>query len=334
MTHRVRCARHLVKEPKQTDKLYPEYKGLRMARIRANGIDIEYESFGPEDGPALLLIHGFGQQLTAWPAEFVEGLTKAGMRVVIFDNRDVGLTQKWDGILPDIGAAMAAVRAGSKPDVPYFLGDMAADAAGLLDELGIESAHIAGASMGGMIAQLVALDSPGKARSLITIFSTTGDAGLPPSTPEAHQALITPPPAHDRATVIDSTVKGRRAYASTGFPIDETRRGEQIGEAYDRCYYPQGTLRHWSAIVTSPPRGERLKALNLPALVLHGSADTLLPPEHGRRIAACIPGAEYREIVGWGHDMPLGVIPLLHGFMVDFVKRVETGAGFEARPSS
>ncbi len=294
-----------------------------MARIRANGIDIEYRTSGPKDGPALLLIHGFGQQLTAWPDEFVEGLTKAGLRVVTFDNRDVGLTQKWDGMLPDFGAALAALREGRKPDVPYFLSDMATDAAGLLDALGIESAHVAGASMGGMIAQLVALDSPGKARSLITIFSTTSDVGLPPSSPEAHKALITPPPAHDRASVIEHTVMGRRAYASTGFAIDETRRAEQIAEAYDRCYYPQGQLHHWSAILASPPRGERLRSLNLPALVLHGSADTLLPPEHGRQIAACIPGAEFHEIAGWGHDMPLGVIPQLHGYMLDFVKRVE-----------
>ena len=294
-----------------------------MAKIRANGIDIEVETFGSKNGVPLLLIHGFGQQLTAWPVEFIEGLTKAGLFVITFDNRDVGLTQKWDGIFPDIGGALAAVREGRKPDVPYFLSDMAADAAGLLDALGIESAHICGASMGGMIAQLVALDHQKKARSLIAIFSTTGDVGLPPSTAEAHQALITPPPANDRASVIAHTVKGRRAYASTGFPVDEVRRAKQIGEAYDRCYYPQGALRHWSAILSSPPRGERLKSLKLPALVLHGSADTLLPPAHGRQIAKCIPGAEFHEIEGWGHDLPRGVIPLLHGFMLDFVKRVE-----------
>jgi len=296
-----------------------------MARIRANGIDIEYETFGPKDGVPILLIHGFGQQLTAWPEELVDGLAKAGLKVIVFDNRDVGLTQKWDGQIPNLDAAMTALRAGRKPEIPYFLRDMASDAAGLLSALGIDSAHICGASMGGMIAQLVALDHTAKARSLIAIFTTTGDAGLPPASAEAHLALTTAVPANDRATVIAHVLKGSRAYASTGFAIDEARRAAQIGLAYDRCFYPEGALRHWSAIIASPPRGKRLRALKLPALVLHGSADTLLPPAHGRQIAECIGGAEYHEIAGWGHDMPLGVIPLLHGFILPFVERVEAG---------
>jgi pimeloyl-ACP methyl ester carboxylesterase len=296
-----------------------------MAGIRANGIDIEYETFGPKDGVPLLLIHGFGQQLIAWPEEFVDGLAKAGLRVICFDNRDTGLTAKWDGIIPDFGAIMAAARERRKPDVPYFLSDMAADAAGLLDALGIASAHILGASMGGMIAQLVALDHPKKTRSLTVIFSTTGDTGLPPSSAEAHLALTTPPPANDRASVIAHTLKGHRAYASTAFAIDEKRAAGQIGRAYDRCYYPEGALRHWSAIIASPSRGKRLRALKLPALVLHGTADTLLPCAHGRQIADCIQGAEYHEIEGWGHDLPLSVIPLLLGFILPFVENVEAG---------
>ena len=294
-----------------------------MAQIRANGIALEYETYGPKDGVPFLLIHGFGQQLTAWPEAFIDGFTKAGLRIVTFDNRDVGLTQKWDGIQPDFGAILAAMREGRKPDVAYTLSDMAADAAGLLDALGIASAHICGASMGGMIAQLVALEHRAKARSLIEIFSTTGDAGLPPSSAEAHQSLVTRPGSPDRQSVIDHTVKSRRAYGSTGFVVDEERSAEQVAQAYDRIYYPEGPLRHWSAILGSPPRGERLRALDLPTLVLHGSADTLLPPEHGRQIAACIPGAEYHEIEGWGHDMPQDVIPLLHGFILPFVERLE-----------
>ncbi len=296
-----------------------------MARIRANGIDMAYEAFGPRDGVPLLLIHGFVQQLIAWPEEFIDGLAKAGLRVICFDNRDVGLTQKWDGQIPDPAAVITAVRAGRKPEVPYFLSDMAADAAGLLDALRIDSAHICGVSMGGMIAQLVALEHSQKARSLIAIFSTTGDAGLPPSSAEAHLALTTPSPAHDRASVIAHTLKGRRAYASTAFAIDDERAAAQIGRAYGRCYYPEGALRHWAAILAATPRGERLRALKLPALVLHGTADTLLPCAHGRQLAECIRGAEYHEIAGWGHDMPLGVIPLLHGFMLPFIEKVEKG---------
>lgn len=294
-----------------------------MVQIKANGITLEYDEIGPKDGTPILLIMGFGTQMTGWPDAFRQGLADAGLRVIRFDNRDVGLSQKWDGIKPDVAAAHAAIAAGRKPDLPYTLSDMAADAAGLLDELGVQSAHIAGASMGGMIAQLVALDHPARARSLISIFSTTGDPSLPRSTPEATASLMTPPPAHDKASVIAHSLKGRRTYASTAYPFDETMLTTLIGGNYDRAYYPEGTLRHWSAIMTSPPRTERLKKLDIPALVLHGTADTLIPCAAGRHTAACIPGAEYREIEGWGHDIPLQVIPTLFGFMLPFIAKVE-----------
>ncbi len=294
-----------------------------MSRIRANGIDIEVEDIGPREGAPFLLIMGFGAQMTSWPVEFREGLAASGLRVITFDNRDVGLTQKWDGIMPNMRAAQEAIAKGAKPDLPYVLADMAADAAGLLDELGIRSAHIAGASMGGMIAQLVALDHPAKARSLISIFSTTSDPSLPRSSPEAQAALMTPAPSNDRAAVIAHSLKGRRSYASTRFPFDEARLGALIGASYDRSFYPQGTARQWAAIMASPPRTERLKKLHVPALVLHGTADTLIPCAAGRHTAACIPGSEYHEIEGWGHDIPLGVIPELFGFILPFVARVE-----------
>jgi pimeloyl-ACP methyl ester carboxylesterase len=220
-------------------------------------------------------------------------------------------------------AVLQAVREGRKPDIPYTLNDMAADAAGLLDALNIESAHIAGASMGGMIAQLVALDHPAKTRSLISIFSTTSDPSLPPSSPEALAALTTPPPAQDRASVIAHGVKGRRTYATTRFPFDEQRAAALAGAAYDRSYCPEGTSRQYAAILAGPPRTERLKSLKVPALVLHGSADTLLRPECGRHTAQCISGAEYHEIEGWGHDMPPQMVPLVSAFIVPFVQRVE-----------
>jgi pimeloyl-ACP methyl ester carboxylesterase len=294
-----------------------------MPQIRANEISIEVEETGPKDGTPFLLIMGFGSQLTSWPREFRGGLAVRGLRVIMFDNRDVGLSQKWDGQLPDIAAAQAALAEGRKPDIPYALADMATDAACLLDELGIESAHIAGASMGGMIAQLVALDHPRKARSLISIFSTTSDPSLPRSSPEAQAALLTPPPATDRQSVIAHALNGRRAYASTAWPFDEERLGSLVGESYDRSYYPQGSQRHYAAILASPPRTERLKALRIPALVLHGSADTLIRPEAGRHTAQCIPGAEYHELDGWGHDLPLGALPKLFDLILPFVAKVE-----------
>ncbi|HEX3809641.1 MAG TPA: alpha/beta hydrolase [Rhizomicrobium sp.] len=294
-----------------------------MSKIRANGIDIEYEETGSKNGIPLLLIMGFGTQMTGWPKEFRDGLAAANMRVIQFDNRDVGLGQKWHNQMPDTRAIHEALKEVRKPEIPYFLSDMAADAAGLLDALGIDSAHIAGASMGGMIAQLVALDHPKKTRSLISIFSTTGDPSLPKSSPEANAALTTRPPSDKREDVIAHSLKGRRTYASTRWPFDEERLGKLIGESYDRSYYPQGTLRQWAAILAGPPRTERLKKLDIPAQVLHGTADTLIPCAAGRHTAACIPGAEYHEIEGWGHDLPLPAIPLLLGLIVPFVEKVE-----------
>ena len=294
-----------------------------MAQIKANGVHLEYDERGPKDGAPILMIMGFGSQMTSWPDEFPQGLADAGLRVIRFDNRDVGLSQKWHGVLPDMQAAQAALAAGKKPDVPYALADMAADAAALLDELGINSAHILGASMGGMIAQLVALDHPAKARSLISVFSTTSDPSLPRSTPEAMAALMGKPADDKRATVIAHALKGRRSFASTAYPFDEKRLGELVGESYDRSYYPEGSARHWSAIMVSPPRTERLKKLAVPTLVLHGTADTLIPCEAGRHTAKCIPGAKYREIEGWGHDLPLGVLPVLLSEILPFVANVE-----------
>lgn len=300
-----------------------------MAKIRANGIDIEYETFGPKDGVPFLLIHGFAQQLIAWAPEFIDGLTAAGLRVITFDNRDVGLAKKWDGEIPDFAAITAAMKKGRKPNVPYALSDMAADAAGLLDALGIESAHICGASMGGQITQLIGMDHPKKARSLVPFITTTSDTDLPEPSPEAQAAIGTylkpdaQPPADDRAAVIALALSRWRIWASTAWPFDEARMADQIGRGYDRCHYPEGLLRQWSALLSAPPRGKRLQKVRLPALVMHGSADILVPPPHGRRVAASIRGSEYHEIDGWGHDMPLGVIPQLLGYILPFVNKVE-----------
>ncbi|HTQ14736.1 MAG TPA: alpha/beta hydrolase [Rhizomicrobium sp.] len=296
-------------------------------QIRANGISLEYDETGPKDGIPFLTIQGFGTQMTGWPEEYRRALADAGLRVIRFDNRDVGLTQKWDGVLPDMREVAKAMAEGRKPDVPYTLANMAADAAGLLDALGIESAHISGASMGGMIAQLVALDHPGKVRSLVCIFSTTSDPSLPRSSPAAQEALMTRPPSSDRETVIAHSLKGRRTYASTRWPFDEARLSKLIGAAYDRSFYPEGTARQWAAIMASPPRTERLKSLHVPSLVLHGTADTLIPCAAGRHTASCIPGAEYHEIEGWGHDIPLEVIPMLRDLIVPFVRKAEAGRG-------
>ncbi|MGA9795288.1 MAG: alpha/beta hydrolase [Rhizomicrobium sp.] len=294
-----------------------------MPQIEANGVKLEYDEVGPANGIPFLMISGFGSQMTSWPDEYRHALAGAGMRVIRFDNRDVGLSQKWDGLIPNMKDVQAARAAGRKPDIPYTLDDMAADAAGLLDSLGIESAHVSGQSMGGMIAQLVALNHPQKTRSLISIFSTTGDPSLPRSTPEATEALTSRPSSNARDAVIAHSLKGRRTYASTRWPFDEARLGALIGANYDRSYYPEGTTRQFAAILAGPPRTERLKDLRVPSLVLHGTADTLIPCQAGRHTAQCIPGAEHHEIEGWGHDVPLEVIPLLMELVVPFVRKVE-----------
>lgn len=295
-----------------------------MAQIKANGIDIEYDITGAADGVPLLLIMGFGSQMTSWTPSFRQALANEGFRVISFDNRDVGLTQRFAGV-PAARDVAAAVAAGKSPDLPYQLADMAADAAGLLDALGIQSAHIAGASMGGMIAQLVALDHPAKARSLISIFSTTGDPSLPRSTPEASAALVTPPPSPSREDVTAHAVRNRKIYASTRWPYDEARVAALAGASWDRAYYPEGTLRQYAAILAAPPRTERLKSLSLPALVLHGTADTLIPWQAGAHTAASIPGSEFVLIDGWGHDLPEPGVPLIVDYMAGFIRRAEAG---------
>lgn len=301
-----------------------------MAQIKANGISVEYDVSGPENGVPLLLIMGFGSQMTSWTPSFTQALVAEGFRVIRFDNRDVGLTQRFSGT-PSAKDVAAAVARGETPDLPYKLTDMAADAAGLLDALGIESAHIAGASMGGMIAQLVALDHPKKTRSLISIFSTTGDPSLPRSTPEAQAALLTAPASTSRDDVVAHAVKNRKVYASTRWPYDEARVAALAGASYDRAYYPEGTLRQYAAILATPPRTERLKSLKTPALVLHGTADTLIPWQAGAHTAASIPESEFVLIDGWGHDLPEGGVGVIADYMAAFIRRAEAGRSAAAK---
>ncbi|MFM9861987.1 MAG: alpha/beta fold hydrolase [Micropepsaceae bacterium] len=296
-----------------------------MPRLRANNIDIEYELSGPPAGPPLVIIQGYTSQMTSWPDEFHEALAAAGLRVIRFDNRDIGLGHKHDGIMPDIRAVAAAVKDGTKPPVPYTLNDMADDVAALLDALNIQSAHIAGASMGGMIAQLVAIRHPQKTLSLISLMSTTSDPSLPRSDPAAQEALMQKPPAEDKDSVADHAVKARLVIGSPGYPEDQAKVRARFAMNYDRSYYPEGGLRQWTAIMATPPRTEQLKKLSVPALVIHGEADILIKPEAGRHTAECINGAELKIIKGWGHNMPIAAVPDITGPMIGFIGRVEAG---------
>lgn len=277
-----------------------------MPHAKANGIELYYESYGDERAEPILLIMGLGGQMTRWSPEFVGALVGAGHRVIAFDNRDIGLSTKLESAgKPDMGAIVRALREGRKPDVAYTLDDMAADAAALLEALGIERAHIVGASMGGMIAQLVAADHAAKTLSLTSIMSTTGNPELPQAAPEAMARLNTPAPDPnaDLEAYLAHTVEGAKVMAGTYRP-DEAQVREGALADFRRSYYPLGFQRQYAAILASPDRRPRLNTITAPTVVIHGSHDPLVRLEGGRDTAANIPGAELRIVEGVGHDIP------------------------------
>lgn len=282
-----------------------------MPTIKANGLELYYESHGPHDGEAVLLIMGLGAQMTRWPPDLIESLTRRGFRVVAFDNRDVGLSEKLESAgAPDMAAVIGAVMSGKAPDVAYDLSDMAADAASLLAALEIDRAHIVGASMGGMIAQLVAADHRERTLSLTSIMSTTGNPELPPAKPEA-MAVISergPDPREDLEGFLAHSVKGARTIGSPGYPVDEATLREQARAGFERSFYPVGFQRHYAAIVATPDRRAKLRTVDAPTVVIHGAADPLVPVEGGHDTAAAIPGAAVAVIEGMGHDLPAGVL--------------------------
>ncbi len=275
-----------------------------MATTTSNGIDLTYDTFGDPSAPPLLVIHGLGAQMTDWPSGTLEGLADQGYHVITFDNRDQGESTWFDDSgEPDV----AALLFDPTIPVPYTLTDMAADAAGLLDALEIDSAHILGVSMGGMIAQQFTIDHPDRARTLTSIMSTPSHAIGPP-TPEALVSLLVPVP-EGREAVIEQSVAGSRVISSPGFPFDEAGVRQRATVHYDRGNHPVGTLRQLAAILASPDRTEGLTGLDLPALVIHGAGDSLVTLPGGQATAAAIPGAELWVIEGMGHDLPAAMLP-------------------------
>jgi pimeloyl-ACP methyl ester carboxylesterase len=280
-----------------------------MPKAIANGIEIHYEEQGDKTAPPMLLIMGFGAQLTLWPDELVEALASLGFRIIRYDNRDIGLSHKFDGVkAPGLVKMTLLSKLGLKPKVPYTLADMADDGAGLLDTLGIEKAHIVGASMGGMIAQHFVSRYADKCLSLTTIFSTTGNPKLPPAKPEAMKALVTRPDSTDEEVLVEHGMMVARTIGSPGYPTEEERLRERTTASVRRSFYPEGPTRHLSAIVADGDRRGMLKDVTVPTLVLHGEDDPLVPCEGGRDTAASIPGAKLKTIPGWGHDLPLELV--------------------------
>ena len=274
-----------------------------MPNIFINGIQIEYDTFGDSSLPPLLLINGLGSQMIRWEEEFCEELARHGLFVIRFDNRDVGLSTKFEEAgVPNIVQAMAALQKGEKLEAPYTLDDMAADAVGLLDGLGIEKAHICGVSMGGMIAQIIAIQYPSRVLSLTSIMSHTGNPDLPRAKPEALAVLTAPVPT-EREAYIEHSVKTIRVIGNPGFPFIEERYRKRAAREYDRSFYPQGTARQLMAVMVAGDREPELASVKVPTLVIHGSDDPLVPVEGGRATAAAIPGAELLIIEGMGHDV-------------------------------
>jgi len=279
-----------------------------MPAASANGITIEYETFGDPADPTVLLIMGFNAQLTLWDETFCTALAGRGFHVIRYDNRDVGLSS-W---LDDAGEPGLLDLLSGTAVAPYSLVDMAGDAVGLLDAVDVSTAHVVGVSMGGMIAQTVALEHPDRLRTLTSVMSTTGDPTVGQANPDALAALVPVPPA-SREEAMEQGVVMWKTIGSPGFPFDEDAVRERAGAAYDRAFHPAGAVRQLAAIVTQPDRTPALGSVAVPTLVIHGADDPLIAVSGGEATAAAIPGARLLVVPGMGHDMP----EALSGRLVD-----------------
>jgi pimeloyl-ACP methyl ester carboxylesterase len=297
-----------------------------MANLPANGIQLEYETFGDRGAPPLLLVMGLGGQMLLWDDEFCDALAERGHFVVRFDNRDVGLSTKLDTAgVPNVLELMQRIASGQPGTAAYTLDDMADDAAALLSALELPSAHVCGASMGGMIAQTLAYRHPSRVRSLVSIMSSTGNPALPPAKPEAMAVLIAPPPT-TREAAIEQGVSTWRVIGSPGFPFDEARIRARTALLYDRSHHPAGVARQLAAILCHGNRAPRLAAVKAPTLVIHGAADPLVPLAGGQDTAAAISGSELLVIEGMGHDLPPELWPRIVAAIAAHVERAEKAA--------
>lgn len=283
-----------------------------MPKAPSNGIEIDYEVIG--EGEPLVLVMGFSAQRILWPDELVRLLNGAGFKVVRFDNRDVGGSTKLDHLgVPNVQRALLRSLVGIRDRGPYSMLDMAKDVVGLLDHLGIDRAHVVGASMGGMIAQELALSFPERLRTLTSIMSSPGGRRYSVGHPKALGALLAKPP-RTREESADRMVATFRVLTGTGFPFDEARIRALAHEAWDRGAHPPGAARQFAAILGhDSDRRDRLRNVRTPTLVLHGTDDPLIPERAGRATARLIPGARYVPIPGMGHDFPAEAMPLIAG---------------------
>ena len=296
-------------------------------KIRANNIDIEVEDTGAlplgKDGqarPVVLLIMGLGMQLVAWPPALVLALMEAGYRVVRHDNRDIGKSQKFDNLgNPNLIWTSLKHKLGLSITPPYSLQDMALDAIGVLDALNIDQAHIVGVSMGGMIAQRVAIAAPNRVLSLTSIMSSSGARGLPQAQSKVLGTLLSRPKSNSESDVADHYVKLFKVIGSPGFPIDAAESRERILEGIRRSFHPAGTLRQMVAIAADAKRPAELAKITCPTLVIHGNDDPLVPYANGVDTAKRIKGAHLVGIEGMGHDLPPGVVSRISSLLLPFL---------------
>ena len=285
-----------------------------MARAKVSStIELEYETFGDPQHPALILMEGHGAQMVKWDTEYCKMFAAKNLFVIRFDNRDCGLSTKFDGVEVDLRAVLtAALLEEPVPPVPYTLSDMANDVVGLLDFLKIDRAHIFGVSLGGMVAQVLTIEHPTRVRSLISVMSMSGEPEFGEAQPEAINALLSETPS-DRAGFIEHSLV-YQVYHSKKYRSDEFSKTSAARD-FDRMYYPQGSTRQLAAVYASGRRTEKLRAIKTPTLVVHGKDDTLISPSGGERTAELIPGAKLVLVDDMGHDMPKP----LWGYLVELI---------------
>ena len=297
-----------------------------MAQIKANGVNLEYETLG--DGPeTVLLIMGLGAQMTRWSSDFVGELASRGYRVIRYDNRDVGLSTRFDAAgVPNVKWMIVKSVIGLPIRPAYTLADMAADGIGLLDHLAIERAHIVGVSMGGMISQHIAARYPERVLSLTSVMSTTGNRRLPRAKKEAMQVLANRPMSGDKEALIAYSVNAARVIGSPGYPSAEDRLQRRVRADFERGWYPQGVARQMAAIIADGDRRALLKSVKAPTLVIHGEDDPLVPLPGGRDTADNIAGARLLTIPGMGHDLPLALVDTMADAIAEHAKAVAVAA--------
>jgi pimeloyl-ACP methyl ester carboxylesterase len=296
-----------------------------VQRADVGAVQIAYETQGPPDGPPVLLVSGLGGQLISWDDGFCRRLTDRGLRVIRFDNRDVGLSTHLGDRPSDLEAALR----GDADAIPYRLVDLADDAAGLVEHLGLDSAHVVGVSMGGMIAQQLAISHPDRVRSLTSIMSTTGheDVGQPT---EAAMAVLLAPPSANRDEYLERGVWSGSVLGSPAYPTDPEVLRERAGRGYDRAYDPPGVVRQLTAVLTTPDRTDELRRLSVPTVVIHGKDDPLVTVSGGEATAAAVPGAQLVLVDGMGHDLPEVLWPLVVDHIADLVQRAEASRSADA----